>query len=134
MAIPKVTILSDSELETIHSASLKVLADTGTIVESQEALDSLKKAGAEVEYEQWRAKLPPDLVAEAIKRAPKTFAYCARNPKNDLVLDKKRPYFCAIGGDPFLIDWETGQRRYSTTEDMARSTVIADYLDHVDML
>jgi len=38
------------------------------------------------------------------------------------------------GGDPFLYDWETGQRRYSTTEDMARSAVIADYLDHVDLL
>jgi len=134
MAIPKVTILADTELEAIHKASLKVLEDTGVIVESREALDFLKKAGALVDYDDWRAKLPRDLVAEAIKRAPKTFTYCARNPKNDLVLDKKRPYFCAIGGDPFLFDWETGRRRYSTTEDMARSAVIADYLDHADML
>jgi len=134
MAIPKIIILSDSELEAIHNASLEVLENTGTIVESREALDFLKKAGAEVDCEERRVKFPHDLVAEAINRAPKRFTYCARNPKNDLVLDRKRPYFCAIGGDPFLIDWETGQRRYSATEDMARSAVIADYLDHVDLL
>jgi len=134
MAISKITILSDSELEAIHNASLEVLEETGTIVESRDALDILKKAGAEVDYEEQRVKLPHDLVAEAIKRAPKRFTYCARDPKNDLVLDKTRPYFCAVGGDPFHIDWETNQRRYCTTEDMARSTVIADYLDHVDMM
>jgi trimethylamine--corrinoid protein Co-methyltransferase len=134
MAIPRITILSDSEQEAIHNASLNVLEDTGTIVESREALDFLKKAGAEVDYEEWRAKLPRDLAAEVIKRAPKTFTYCARNPKKDLLLEKTKPYFCATGGDPFIIDWETGRRRYCTTEDMARSTVIADYLDHVDML
>ncbi len=134
MAKPKITFLSQTELEAIHNASLEVLEKTGTVVESTEALDVLKNAGASVDYESCQVTIPPELVAEALNRAPKTVNYSARNPKNDLVLNKKKPHFCAVGGDPFLYDWETGRRRYSNTEDMARSAVIADYLDHVDLI
>jgi len=49
------------------------------------------------------------------------------------VLNKKEPHFCADGDPPFLLDWETGQRRYSTAEDVANCAVIADYLDHVQL-
>jgi len=32
------------------------------------------------------------------------------------------------------VDWETGKRRYSTSEDIAQCATIADYLDHVDII
>ena len=66
--------------------------------------------------------------------APKTIKYAARNPKNDFVLNKQKTHFCAEGGSPFLLDWETGKRRYSTSEDIAKLARIADYLDHVDVI
>jgi trimethylamine--corrinoid protein Co-methyltransferase len=33
-----------------------------------------------------------------------------------------------------MVDWETGKRRYSTSEDIAQCARIADYLDHVDLI
>ena len=60
--------------------------------------------------------------------APKTIKYCARNPKHDFVLDKNTSHFCADGGPPFILDWVTGERRYSTTEDVARCSILAGYL------
>jgi len=33
-----------------------------------------------------------------------------------------------------MVDWETGKRRYSTSEDIAQCATIADYLDHVDLI
>ena len=134
MSKPRISFLSQDELEAIHSASLRVLENTGVKVESKKALDILKQAGAKVDYEKNHATIPGDLVEEALRRAPKTITYAARNPKYDFVLDKREPHFCAEGGPPFILDWETGERRYSTSEDIARCAVIADYLDHVHLI
>jgi len=134
MSKPRINFLSQDELDAIHNASLKVLETTGVKVMSKQALDILKKAGAKVDYTSNHASIPRNLVQEALNMAPKTITYAARNPKNDFVLDKQEPHFCAVGGPPFMLDWETGERRYSTSEDIARCSIIADYLDHVDLI
>jgi len=134
MSKPRINFLSQDELEAIHNASLRVLESTGIRVMSDEALDILGKAGAKVDYEKNHATIPESLIEEALKRAPKTIKYCARNPKYDFVLNKQEAHFCATGGPPFISDWETGERRYSTSEDLAHCSVIADYLDHVHLI
>jgi len=132
MSKPRASFFTQDEIEAIHNASLEVLEKTGIKVLSKLALDILKKGGARVDYESNRARLPRQLVEEALNMAPKTITYGARNPKYEFVLDKKKPHFCADGDPPFMLDWETGQRRYGTTEDLAKCALIADYLDHVD--
>jgi len=133
MSKPMTTFLSREEIEAIHNASLQVLEKTGIKVMSEIALDILKEAGAKVDYGTNRVTLPRQLVEEALKMAPKTITYGARNPKYDFVLNKQEPHFCATGDPPFILDWEDGQRRYSTAEDVANCAVIADYLDHVQL-
>ena len=134
MSKPGISFLSESEIEAIHDASLRVLEKTGIKVMSKVALDILKKAGAKVDYETDHATINRNLVEEALKMAPRTVKYCARNPKYDFVLNKQESHFCATGGPPFMVDWETGKRRYSTSEDIAQCARIADYLDHVDLI
>ena len=134
MSKPRISFLSESEIEAIHNASLRVLEKTGIKVMSKPALDILKKAGAKVDYETNHATLHRSLVEEALKMAPRTVKYCARNPKYDFILNRQKLHFCATGGSPFMVDWETGKRRYSTSEDIARCAKIADYLDHVDVI
>jgi len=131
---PRISFLSESEIEAIHDASLRVLEKTGIKVMSETALDVLKKAGAKVDYATNHVTLPRQMVEEALKMAPKTIIYGARNPKYDFVLNKQETHFCAEGGSPFLLDWETGNRRYSTSEDIAKCARIADYLDHFDLI
>jgi len=134
MSKPRISFLSESEIEAIHDASLRVLEKTGIKVLSKPALDILKKAGAKVDYETNHATLHRNLVEEALKMAPKTIKYGARNPRYDFVLNRQESHFCATGGPPFMVDWETGKRRYSTSEDIAQCARIADYLDHVDLI
>jgi trimethylamine--corrinoid protein Co-methyltransferase len=133
MSKPRTTFLSREEIEAIHKASLQVLEKTGIKVMSEVALDILKKGGAKVDYGTNRATLPRQLVEEALKMAPRTITYGARNPKYDFVLNKQGPHFCADGDPPFILDWETGRRRYSTAADIANCAVIGDYLDHVQL-
>jgi len=134
MSKPRISFMSEGEIKAIHNASLEVLENTGIKVMSKKAIDILKEAGAKVDYGENHVAIPRNLVEEALRRAPKTIKYCARNPKYDFVLNKQAPHFCADGGPPFIRDWETGKRRYSTSEDIARCSVIADYLDHVHLL
>jgi len=134
MSKPRISFLSEGEIEAIHDASLRVLEKTGIKVMSKLALDILKKAGAKVDYETGHVSIPRNIVEEALKIAPKTITYGARNPKYDFVLNKQETHFCAEGGSPFLFDWETGKRRYSTSEDIAKFVRIADYLDHFDLI
>jgi len=134
MSKPRTTFLSREEIEAIHNASLRVLEKTGIKVMSEMVLDILKKGGANVDYGTNRVTLPRQLVEEALKVAPRTITYGARNPRYDFVLNKKEPHFCADGDPPFVLDWETGRRRYSTAEDVANWAVIADYLDHAQLI
>jgi trimethylamine--corrinoid protein Co-methyltransferase len=69
MSKPRTTFLSESEIEAIHNASLRVLEKTGTKVLSKKALDILKEAEVKADYEKKRATIPVNLVEEALKRA-----------------------------------------------------------------
>jgi len=134
MSKPEISFLSQDEIEAIHNASLEVLQGTGVKVMSEQALDILKEAGANVDYGKNHASIPPNLVEEALRRAPKTIKYCARNPKYDFVLDGKRPHFTTDGYAPFIRDVETGERRRPTKEDLADWARIADYLNNVHVV
>ncbi len=134
MSKAQVSLLSQDEVEAIHNASLEVLEGTGIKVGSKKALDILKGAGAKVDSGKKHVAIPRSLVEVALKRAPKTIRYCARNPKYDFVLNKREPHFATDGGPSFITDWETGERRTSTGEDLARWVRVADYLDNVHLI
>jgi len=131
MSKPRISFLSEGEIEAIHDASLRVLEKTGVKVMSKLVLDVLKKAGAKVDYGANHATIPGALVEEALKEVPKTITYGARNPENDFILDKRTPHFTTTGMPAFVLDGETGERRNSLTADLACFTRIVDYLKNV---
>ena len=57
MAKPNITLLSRDEIEDIHNASLEILENPGLEIESKRALDILKEAGGNVNYEKNRATI-----------------------------------------------------------------------------
>lgn len=118
MARPSITLLSRDEIEDIHNASLEILENPGLDIESKRALDILKEAGGNVNYEKNRATIPRDLVKKALEKAPKTLTYGARNPKNSFLLDKREIRFTTNGYGVFITDHETGKRRSSTQGDL----------------
>ena len=134
MARSTINLLSRDEIEDIHNASLEILENPGLEILSKRALDILKEAGGNVNYETNRATIPQDLVKEALRKAPKTLTYGARNPKNSFLLDKREIHFTTNGYAVFIRDSETGERRNSTENDLARWAVVADYLDTVHVI
>ena len=128
MARARLNLLSKDELYSIHNATLEILENPGLMIPSERALNILETAGANVNYKDKTTGIPSSIVEEALKRAPKTIKYSARSPKYDILLEKKKTYFTTDGYGTFIRDFETGERRSSTAEDLAKWTILADYL------
>lgn len=127
-----VRILSDSEIETIHYATLEVLENTGVKFESERALKLLKKAGCKVDFDEKIAKFPPSLVEEAINKTPSSFSVRARNPENDVRVGGNTLYFMSSAGARYT-DVHTGEVRMATLEENDRAVIISDYLSTIDL-
>jgi len=125
------TFLSDSEVEQIHEASLRILKETGVKVLSQKVKNLLAQNGASIDGD--IVKIPKSMVEEALKRAPHEITLAARDPKCDLKTPAGEfPFIATSGFSPFVDDFETGQRRHSTSSDLKDFALLCDYLDTVD--
>ena len=112
----------------MHNASLHVLEKTGIKVMSKQALDVLQEAGAKADYEKKRATITANVVEGAVKRAPRTIKYCARNPKYDLMLDKKGVHFTTDGYAPFIRDFTSWQQAGSRSLDEVAKEKVGEIL------
>jgi len=125
------TSLSDHEVDQVHKASLRILKETGIKVLSEEVRMLLAENGAEISGD--IVKIPESLVAEALGRAPQEMILGAREPKCDLKIPADEfPFLATSGFSPFVDDFRTGERRYSTSADLKDFAIVSDYLDTVD--
>jgi trimethylamine--corrinoid protein Co-methyltransferase len=104
------------------------------IVENTAALQLLDNAGALVDHKTMTAKIPPHLVEEAIRLAPRTTLFAGRNAKYDMRLERGRVHFGTGEGATTILDHETGIVRLSTKEDIANMARLADALPNYDFV
>lgn len=131
----RITMLSRSEMDQIHDASLRILEDTGALVRSHEARELLRGAGAQVAESEMRVFFPEGLVRQALKDAAKEFTLGARNPKHDLKVPSSGfPHLCTDGFPVQIRDSDTLEKRSSTREDLAKWARLADHLPTLDFL
>ena len=114
--------LSESEQERVHKESLKILQEVGALFHSDRALKILEKNGANVDKESKIAKIPMEMVDQALKTAPGSFTLGARVPENDFALPSGYSGYVLDNGGIFTRDFKTGERRN------------ANFQDHMDFL
>ena len=124
----KINILSGSQLETLQSATLQVLAEVGVNLPFQRGLEVFADHGADVDMEGQVVKIPPDLVKRAMSTAPRSFLLAGREPRFDLLLDGKHSYLATDGCGVTVVDTVTRERRTSRKEDVARMAKVCDNL------
>ncbi len=103
-----VEAVSADQLETIHRASLRILAEIGMDVMHEEAREMLRAAGAEVTNE--RVRLDPALVESFVGKAPASFTLHSRNPAHDLIIGDGYFTFSAVASAPNVADRARGRR------------------------
>ncbi len=125
-------ILSDSEIESIHMATLNVLEEVGVKFESIRALKLLEKNGCRVDHGTRIAKIPAFLVEECIRRTPSSFIVRSRAEKDNLHIGGNTLYFMSSLGAR-LSDIESGEVRVPSMEENNEAIRISDALDSLDL-
>ena len=105
------------QIEAIHAASLRLLAEVGFEVLHEESRLILKKAGASIDGSTLRVRCDPAMIEGAVATAPRTFTMHARDPQKNLEIGGDNLVFTAVGGPAFVNDLERG-RRAGTCADM----------------
>ena len=123
-------LLTDEQMEEIHRATLRVLEETGMIMEHPEARDILSGAGCEVAKD-GRVLFPAGIVEEAIKKAPASVTVYSRDGKPQMTLEDRNVYYGTVTSLPFIADLD-GERRDYTLRDCKEMTIVMDYLDSLD--
>lgn len=128
-------VLSEAEVERIHSASLSLLYKYGLFSESDLILNIFLRAGAQVDSESRMVRLPPAMVEQALSTAPPTCVFYGREPQYDLLLQPGPVYF-GMGGtsEPFIWDYDLGRPRPPTKQDMVNCTRVGHAARHIDFV
>lgn len=117
-------ILSVDQVEAIHRASLRILAEIGMEVLGDRALDAFAGAGARVDRLTRNVRLDPAQVETLVATAPSEFRLHARNPARDIVFGGTNLVFGAVGGPAFVSDLDRGRRAGN----------FADFVDYVRII
>ncbi len=125
--------LSEEQCRRLHDASLQILERTGVRLYLQEALDLLKRAGAEV-FDGNQVRIPARLVERALETAPKRLVVYDRNGQPAMFLEDYRSYY-GPGSDLLnIIDHHTGERRRPVLRDVREGITLCDALPHIDFV
>lgn len=124
-------VLSNDDVERIHETSLVILEKTGVRFDSERAIARLLKNGATRHpIKKNVLTFTRSQVEESIRRIPPYGTYHARDPRNDITFDGEHTFAHCLGGNPAILDLETGHIRSSTTADVERCTRVLDALEN----
>ncbi len=122
-------VLSEDERLRVHRDSLRVLQEVGVCFHSDRALRLLEKHGARVDWDNRIARIPAALVEQALESAPKSVVIGARNPAFDYPMPSAVSRYALDGTGAFVLDFQSGERRYGVREDIARAVRVFQQMD-----
>jgi trimethylamine--corrinoid protein Co-methyltransferase len=129
---PAIRMLSEEQIQAIHSTSLDILSRTGIVMKNEAARELLLEAGA------WesdsRLKIPEHLVMDAIASAPSRIAMHNRQGQLTMCLEEGKVFFGPGSDCPFTIDVENGERRPALLDDVHCIAHLCDGLDQIDFV
>lgn len=129
---PGLRLLSESQKEEIHSATLELLRRTGVVVLVPEIRNLLKKAGCWMDGE--RVYIPSHLIEWAIRTAPSRVVLCDQQGNPAMELEGRKGYYGTGSDTPFVVDAYTGKRRQTVLKDVANVAKLVDALENIDFL
>jgi len=129
-------ILSGDDIQQIHDASMRLLANVGVEFPYEPALSIFEKHGIKTDGS--RVHFNEDQLMKALATAPKQVVIHARNPDCNVQLGVGRPVFAPGYGAPFLVDAAPAVggvvgRRVPTMVDYANLVKIVHGLPNQDL-
>jgi trimethylamine--corrinoid protein Co-methyltransferase len=125
--------LSSDQARKIHWASLEVLERYGARLHHQEAIDLLRKGGADVSDGNL-VRIPSGLVEKAFTTAPQRVVLHDRHGSPVMPLEGNRCFYGPGSDCMNIIDHRTGRRRKPTLTDVIEGTILCDGLPNIDFV
>ncbi len=123
-------VLSKTDIDKIHGASMEVLSRIGVKVWSPQALGLFAEAGADVDTKTMMVKVPESLVMSTISKAPSQFYFYGRDPSYRLLMGRRRVHFALCGQGVKVQDLD-GSVRLATVKDVENMARLADHCDWI---
>lgn len=127
----KLTILSETDIQRLHKATLDIIENVGVRFPSLKALQLWESFGANVNQQTSIVKIPGHIIEDALIKAPPSYTLSARNPSQDLPLDGNHVYVGTDGCGVQVIDINTGLVRTSKLQDVADIARVADDVEEI---
>ena len=125
--------LSDDQARRIHWASLEILERFGARLHHQEAVDLLKKGGADVEDGNL-VRISSGMVEKAFTTVPKRVVLYDRHGGAAMPLQGNRCFYGPGSDCMNIIDHRTGERRKPLLRDVIEGATLCDALPNIDFL
>ena len=127
--IPGISILSPEEIQSIDQASRELLRSTGVNIHNENALDILKKGGAQVNLDSGRVKFPDWLFNKTINACSPSIRMYARDGHPTLTVGGNTTYYGTGGFATQCLDGSTMKYRPVVTQDLINLAKLYDVLD-----
>lgn len=125
--------LSERQCEKLHSAALEILERTGVRLYLDEAVDILKRNGADV-TDGNLVRIPPGLVERAFSTVPKRVVLANRDGERVMAVEDHAVFF-GPGSDCLnILDHRTGHRRKPLLKDVIEGVILCDALPEIDFV
>lgn len=121
----QIQVLSDAEIEQIHSNSLKIMKEVGCYLPEKRILKLFEKAGAAVDHVRGIVKFPPKLVEETLEKVRCQRTSLKEKP-SPLDTIKER-----MGISTWIVDHRTGRRRYGLVKDIPEAVAVGNQLENI---
>jgi trimethylamine--corrinoid protein Co-methyltransferase len=125
--------LSPDQVRRIHWASLEILERFGARLHHQEAIDLLKKGGADVSDGN-QVRIPSGMVEKAFSTVPKRVVLYDRHGKPAMPLEGQRCFYGPGSDCMMIVDHRSGERRKPTLQDVMEGTIVCDALPDIDFV
>lgn len=131
---PQFTWISKGECECVVDEALGLLERVGMRIGTSGCLDLLSAAGASVDDASGVARIPRDVVMNALAGCPRDVLLAGARPSEDCLLDGDSIHFAPSGSPTHVLDMDSGECRASTVVDQQRSTMVATAMAEVDIM
>ena len=128
---PRLRVLNREQALAIHGAALEILEKTGFKMEHPGALEMLADKGCKISDGDW-VRMPPHLVEEALKTAPKQISLYDQKGANAMDLTGENSFYGTGSDATFTQDVETGERRRAVLKDVSNFATLVDGLENID--
>ncbi|MFW6135517.1 MAG: trimethylamine methyltransferase family protein [Chloroflexota bacterium] len=126
-------LLTPTEVERVHEASLEILEEVGLRVRNQRARATFARHGCDVESDTGLVHFPRSIVNHFRRMMPPTFTFHGRDPQTDRSIPDDGPLVVTASSAPNIIDPTTGGERRARSDDIARIAYLVNELPGYDV-